>query len=310
MATFLVRYLEAGRDAQRGGQRRDLAAAIVARVPAARVEAEPGRLVVEGPEAVRAVLDELSGITSFSPCTRCAVGEVGAAVVARAAAIPRGGTFRVRAASRELAARLGGEVLAARPDVRVDLHAPDVVLGVEVRGAHAFVFDAIVPGRDWRGERPARPEGEPRFIADQMLGRVATWLRLLGYDTVHPWDQPDSWVLRLAREEGRIVLTRDGALARVQSAPVYLVRADRPVAQLEEIVRTFDLEVADERMFTRCPRCNVPVEDVAREAIVDRLPAAVAAVDQPFRRCPSCDRIYWRGGHVERILGHLRTLNP
>jgi len=314
VASFLVRYLEAGRDAQRGGQRRDLAAALVAQVPAARIDAEPGRLVVDVDDtdaaATRGALEELSGIASFSACTRAAIADVARAVVARAAAIPPGGSFRIRAASQELAARLGGDVLAARPDVRVDLHAPDVVIGVEVRGDDAFVFDEIVPGRDRRGAAPAHV-GAPRFVADQMLGRLATWLRLLGYDTVHPWDQPDSWVIRVARDEGRVILTRDAPLARITSAPVHFVRAQRPMDQLAEVVRAFGLAVDDARMFTICPRCNVAVDEVDADAVVDRIPDAVRAEPHVYRRCPSCARIYWRGGHVERILGHLRdALEP
>lgn len=312
MATFLVRYVEAGRDAQRGGQRRDLAGVLAGRLADARIHAEPGRLVLDAvdDDAARAVLDDLSGITSFSPAIRCAPDALEATVVARAAAIPAGGSFRIRCSSRERAARLGAVVLAARPDLRVDLHAPDVVLGVELRGGDAYVFDEVTPGRDWRVAAPAAaPTGELRFVADQMLGRLSTWLRLLGYDTVHPWDQPDSWVLRVARDEGRILLTRDGPLARVQSTPIYFVAAQRPIDQLSEVVRAFELEVDDERMFTRCPRCNRTVESVERAEVADQLPPAIGAQhDLPLRRCAPCGRIYWRGAHVERILGQLRAI--
>jgi uncharacterized protein with PIN domain len=310
MATFLVRYLEAGRDAQRGGQRRDLAAALEAQVPGARIESETGRLIVETDDAAaaRAALEELSGIASFSPCTRVAREDLDAAVVTCAAAIPPGGSFRIRSASRELAARLGGVVLAARPDVRVDLHTPDRTIGVELRGELAFVFDEVVPGRDRRGRALAQPGEEPRFVADQMLGRLATWLRLLGYDTVHPWDQPDSWVIRVARDEGRIILTRDGPLAQITSTPVHFVRAQRPSDQLLEVVRAFGLVVDDARMFTRCPRCNVAVDEVPFDTVKAQVPTAVASEPRVYRRCPQCARVYWRGGHVERMLDHLRDV--
>jgi len=308
---FLVRYLEAGRDAQRGGQRRDLAAALIAQLPGAHVDAEPGRLLVTVEDAdaaaARVALEDLSGIASFSPCTRVDPADLPAAAVARAAAIPPRGTFRIRAASRELAARLGGDVLAARPDVRVDLHTPDLVIGIELRGAHAFVFDEVIPGRDRRGAAPIRA-GLPRFVADQMLGRLATWLRLLGFDTVHPWDQPDSWVIRVARDEDRVILTRDGPLARITSAPVHFVAAQRPMDQLVEVMRTFDLAVDETRMFTRCPRDNAAVDEVTADQVRDRVPPAVAAERHTYRRCPVCDRVYWRGAHVERILAHLRDV--
>ena len=321
-ATFLIRYLEAGRDAQRGGQRRDLAATTVERVPGAVVTAETGRLVVEvaDEDAARAreVLADLSGIASLSPCTRCDVDGVEAEILARARAIPVGAAFRVSVRQRSTAgeaspvraARLGARVLAARPDLRVDLHAPDAVLGVEIRGGDAFVYDEVIAGRDWREAAPTAPTAaEPRFVADQMLGRLATWLRLLGYDTVHPWDQPDSWVLRVARDEGRIVLTRDGPMAQVRSTPVHFVRARHAVDQLAEVVRAFGLAIDDARLFTRCARCNQLVEPVDRDAVIDRLPPAIAA-DRALalRRCPRCDQIYWRGAHVDRILEHLRAI--
>jgi len=314
---YLVRHHEAGRDGQEGrrGQRRDLVAEVRAAVPDARISASPGRLVVESEQDAAPVLASLHGVLSFSPCRRVAVDELEAAAVALARdAVPARGSFAVRVkrggapgSSMALAARLGAAIVTALPDRRVDLDDPDVTLGVEVHDGDGFLFERAVVGIDHRGAPPAAPPclAEPRFIADQMLGRLAAWLRLLGFDTLHPWDQPDSRILRTARAEARIILTRDRPLSQVRSVPVYFVQAEAIEDQLAEVVSAFRLVADDRRLFSRCPRCNRPVESVDKADVVDRIPPAVARLHESFRRCAPCGRVYWRGDHCARVVARL-----
>ncbi len=312
MATYLVRYVEIGRDAQpaRQKQRRDLAGAIVERVPGARVTELPGRLVVDdAPADVEAVLAALPGILSVSPCRQVPTAQLHEAIVDLARGLSSTQAFAVRVRrggmasgmrSLELAKSLG-DAVALATGARVDLANPDVALGVEVRGDEAFVFDRVVDGVDRTG--PAAPRhGEPRFVVDQMLGRLGARLRLLGYDAAGVFDIADSEVARIAASEGRVLLTRDNALARTNAVTAYFVQATTARDQLAEVIDALGLVPDPARMFSRCTVCNVVVEPVEEN---DRVPPNVRGRGLTFTRCPSCDRLYWRGSHVERILDDL-----
>jgi uncharacterized protein with PIN domain len=134
-----------------------------------------------------------------------------------------------------------------------------------------------------------------------MLGRLLTWLRLLGFDTVAAADTADSAILRQARKEGRIVLTQDRALARTRSVPVVYVRGRDVSEQLESL----GLPVRRGRLFSRCTRCNSPVAAIAKEAVRCVVPPIAFALYDAYTRCPSCGQVYWQGGHHERILRRL-----
>jgi uncharacterized protein len=320
--TYLVRFHEAGRDGQPGrrGLRRDLLDVLASALPSATIEVVAGgRIALDGEGDVEEVLGSLPGVSSFSPCQRLRLDELESAVVSLAIiSIPPGSSFAVRVkrvgdqsfGSRDLAARLGCAVGAALPGVRVDLSTPDVTIGVEVRGEDCFLFDRVLPGLDRRGRPPALPPGEVRFLADQMLGRLAVWLRLCGFDTAADLDRPDSWLLRRARDEGRVLLTQDRALSRSSSAATYFVEARAVEAQLDEVIRAFCLRVERARLLSRCTRCNCLIEPIALELVEERVPPAVRERQRQLYRCPTCDRIYWEGDHCQRIFDRLSAHMP
>jgi uncharacterized protein len=315
---YLIRFVESGRDGQAGrrGLRRDLIDEIERALPGARVRAEGGRILVECEEDAAPRLSSLPGITSFSPCQRLRADQVADAAVALAVAeLPPGGRFAVRVkrvgthafGSRELASAVGQAIGQAVPGSRVDLAAHDLVIGIEVRGDDAYLFREVVPGADRRPTR-ARVAGEPRFLADQMLGRLAVWLRLLGFDTAEARDRPDSWLLRQARDEARVLLTQDRALSRAGSALTHYVEGRGLDEQLGEVMSAFGLRFDRARLLSRCSRCNRALEPVAAEAVHGRIPPAVRERQREFFRCPGCDRIYWDGDHCRRIMDRLATL--
>ena len=318
---YLVRFAEVGRDGQAGrqGHRRDLAAEVAARLPGARIESCRGRLFVDSdsPHAL-AELTALPGVSSVSPCRVAGPGELETAAIAAAReALPGGGRFAVRVrvvgrgqSARALAARLGQAIAASAPDLAVDLRAPEATVGVELRPPRGYVYSAVLPGADRRGPAPARPDGPPRFLVDQMLGKLARWLRVLGFDAACDLDRPDSWLLRRARDEGRVLLTRDRALAAASSAASYLVEAARPDEQLAEVIRALDLPVDRGRLLTRCTACNVPVEPMPAALAHPQVPPQVRERHDRFFTCPSCRRIYWEGDHCARIAEHLDRLLP
>lgn len=138
-----------------------------------------------------------------------------------------------------------------------------------------------------------------RFLVDEMLGRLARWLRLLGHDAAYARDVADDEILARARAQSRVVLTRDVQLAqRAARDPGSLLVASRvTMEQLREVARAFDLAAAEP--LSRCSVCNVALEAATRAQVA--VPDAVAASHDSFRRCPTCGRAYWEGTHVAAI---------
>ena len=146
---------------------------------------------------------------------------------------------------------------------------------------------------------------EARFVADVMLGRLARWLRALGYDTVYAPDAPDARLLGLALREGRRLLTRDAALARRARESGLLIREDDLDGQLREVVAGCGL--AARSPLTRCLECNGVLRPVSPDEVRDRVPPYTLATQRAFRACPGCGRVFWPGTHA---IGIARRLEP
>ncbi|HEY0826428.1 MAG TPA: Mut7-C RNAse domain-containing protein [Ramlibacter sp.] len=150
----------------------------------------------------------------------------------------------------------------------------------------------------------------PRFAADAMLGRLARWLRVLGYDTSYDVELPDPVLVRLADAEDRIVLTRDRHLLReLRPARAHEVRQDDPLLQLRDVVTALDLPRPPE-LFTRCMLCNAPLRVLPAADALPLLPEGVRELPGPVRRCPACGRLYWDGSHVRRMRAALERVLP
>jgi uncharacterized protein with PIN domain len=146
-----------------------------------------------------------------------------------------------------------------------------------------------------------------KFIADAMLGKLAKWLRLLGYDTYYESDISDDDLLRIANAEDRIILTRDTLLIRRKICRRYLFISDDYVqGQLRQTIDAFNLSAAP---FSRCLICNVIIREVEKSAIQKRVPEYTYKTQDCFAQCPQCGRIYWPGTHVEQALKCLDRLS-
>jgi uncharacterized protein len=147
----------------------------------------------------------------------------------------------------------------------------------------------------------SRPLRMTRFVLDIHLGKLAAYLRMLGFDTLYRNDYQDEELARLSRGQKRILLSRDrGLLKRSLVTHGYCVRETAPLTQLIEVVRRFDLSGSAEP-FRRCLRCNGLLRCVSKEEIVDRLLPATIQYFGDFRQCQGCDRVYWKGSHYERM---------
>jgi uncharacterized protein with PIN domain len=145
------------------------------------------------------------------------------------------------------------------------------------------------------------PSQDIRFTVDTHLGRLATYLRMLGFDALYEIGCDDRKLSRIAACESRILLTRDrGLLKRGQVTYGYFVRATEPRLQLAEVLGRFNLSRAAVP-FQRCLRCNTLLQPISKESICDRLPPRTAQAYHDFRICPGCDRLYWAGSHYEHM---------
>ena len=136
-----------------------------------------------------------------------------------------------------------------------------------------------------------------RFICDQNLGKLAKWLRILGFDAEYMshWDNE---AMMQAMKNGRIMLTRKSTLS--PNKEVVFITHDLVREQLKELFTTLDLR-KDIEPFTRCSLCNTPLVNALREEVKGRIPEYVYATQGVFARCPSCGRVYWEGTHISRI---------
>jgi len=147
-----------------------------------------------------------------------------------------------------------------------------------------------------------RPLRETRFALDAHLGRLAGYLRMLGFDAHYRNDSADEDLARISAGEHRILLTKDrGLLKRKQVTHGCYVRETNARAQLIEILRRFDL-VRTVAPFARCIRCNGLLEEVAKEKVAGRVPPRSWESCDEFRQCGECGRIYWNGSHYRRMV--------
>jgi hypothetical protein len=139
------------------------------------------------------------------------------------------------------------------------------------------------------------------FILDVHLGKLARLLRMLGFDTLYRNDYEDPEIIEIALRDHRIILTRDlGILKQRAVTHGYYIRSKRPLEQAREVIHRFDL--ADQvTPFARCMACNGPLVEVAKECVRARIPAKTARYYDRFYTCPTCDKVYWRGSHYERM---------
>jgi len=155
----------------------------------------------------------------------------------------------------------------------------------------------------------ARATEQVRLIADSMLGKLAKTLRMLGFDAAYDPFIEDRELVRRARAENRVVLTRDTQLLRRRDLPRFVfVESDHLREQLAQVARELELKLEGGAAFTRCLVCNGELMPVAKESVRREVPPYVYQTQDAFVRCAECGRIYWRGTHVEGMERRLVEL--
>ena len=154
----------------------------------------------------------------------------------------------------------------------------------------------------------AKPLRDTKFIPDVHLGKLARYLRMLGFDTKYENDYHDYEIVDISLKDKRTILTRDkGILKRNDVARGYWIRNNDPELQLKEVVDRFHLN-NQIREFERCMDCNTKLEKIDKKKIIDRLPFKVKEGQSEFWYCKTCDKIFWLGTHYDKMKKMIRKL--
>lgn len=144
-------------------------------------------------------------------------------------------------------------------------------------------------------------KGIPKFIADAHLGKVVSYLRILGFDTLYYNDYGDQKLAELSHQQNRILLTRDhGLLMRKIVEYGYFIRSDNPKEQLKEIILRYNI-FKYINLSSRCPKCNGVLKKIKKDLIIDRLEPKTKKYYKDFQICSNCNKIYWKGSHFKKI---------
>jgi uncharacterized protein len=157
-------------------------------------------------------------------------------------------------------------------------------------------------------EREPTGDGPIKFILDVHLGKLARWLRMLGFDTLYRNDYDDPEIVAIAGQEGRTILTRDlGIMKRRAVTHGYHVQSTKPQEQLHEVLTRYQLH--DQiKPFHRCIVCNGLLLTVAKETVLDHLEPKTILYYDEFFQCANCHKIYWRGSHFARMASFIDQL--
>jgi len=148
---------------------------------------------------------------------------------------------------------------------------------------------------------------EVRFIADCMLGKLAKWLKILGFDTEYHRAISDHDLIERSLADDRILLTRDRDLAKRKKLKRFiLIESEVPTEQVRQVLKDRRLKLDNANILSRCLVCNVRIEPIAREEVKDHVPPYVYKTQKRFARCPQCERIYWGATHTDNILHRLK----
>jgi hypothetical protein len=146
----------------------------------------------------------------------------------------------------------------------------------------------------------------PRFLVDGTAGKLARWLRVLGFDAVYAAHCEAPAIARLARQSGRMVLTRNTEVAGRLANKAILLESEHLRGQLEQVIDSVGKDAC--RPFSRCNVCNRKLERVEKEAVRGRVPEFVYATQEAFSCCPECGRYFWHGTHYANMLEQVRII--
>jgi uncharacterized protein with PIN domain len=151
-----------------------------------------------------------------------------------------------------------------------------------------------------------------RFIVDENVGKLARWLRMMGFDSLFFSGEDDSQMVKQALAEDRVLLTRDTGIMKRRviingRLKAILLESEEPERQMQQLMSALDIK-GQSQPFTLCLECNEPLVDKTPADVKDRVPPYVYKTQTQYMECPECQRIYWRGTHWKAMLSKLEKL--
>jgi len=152
-----------------------------------------------------------------------------------------------------------------------------------------------------------------KFIVDNNVGKLAKWLRIMGYDTLFFNGSNDSRMIAIALAEERVVLTKDtqimkrGVITRGRLKAIF-IQSDEPELQMHQVIDALHLDCRF-KPFTICLECNQPLLEKSKQQVKELVPPYVFQTQNQYMECPTCHRIYWRGTHWQAMTEKLRKLS-
>lgn len=146
------------------------------------------------------------------------------------------------------------------------------------------------------------------FAADRTLGKLAKWLRILGFDTIFESDISNKGFYDHLEQE-RVLLTRTAKIRdRFAVKRLVFIEADNVYEQLRQVIGELAIARQDIRMFSMCLQCNSPIIAANKQALYGRVPDYIWQTHAEFSQCRRCERIYWAGSHAERSRAIIEKL--
>jgi len=151
-----------------------------------------------------------------------------------------------------------------------------------------------------------------KFIADNNVGKLAKWLRIIGYDTLLFKEKNDSKMIEIALNEDRVILTKNSQIMKRRlvtngKLKAVHINCDEPNVQLRETAKILNLDYHF-NPFSLCLKCNQKLVSRSKEEVQDLVPPRVFEIQKQYMECPSCHRIYWHGTHWQAMVRELRNI--
>lgn len=147
-----------------------------------------------------------------------------------------------------------------------------------------------------------------KFILTHELGRLAKWLRILGFDAEYFKEDNSSSLIIQALRDNRIIISRNQHLPELRGIKLVLIRAGKIKEQITEVLKELRIQLDSDKMFSRCIICNEELAGIDKERIKDKVPEYIFKTQEVFITCPRCKRIYWQGTHWGNVTKTLEEL--